>query len=182
MKPEQQVTDIPRAGWSGTLATRIVATVGSVLILLSIAVALLTFMSMRAIALDELRAKGAALADTLNFSFEAMLDRPQPASLQRVADNSTSIEDVRKVSIVDLNGAIIVSSDRSEMAAGRTTSGVAPNILDGPAAIPDRRCDCAAYAHPAVTLYTTQRRLIFRMHRAVVQIVSCWDCVRCHSC
>jgi diguanylate cyclase (GGDEF)-like protein/PAS domain S-box-containing protein len=136
MTPQQQVTDMPRVGWNGTLATRIVATVGSVLILLSIAVALLTFMSMRAIALDELQAKGAALADTLNFSFETMLDQPQLASLQRVADNSTSIEDVRKVSIVDLNGDIIVSSDRSEMAAGRTTSGFVRNFLDGPAAIP----------------------------------------------
>jgi diguanylate cyclase (GGDEF)-like protein/PAS domain S-box-containing protein len=114
-----------------TLATRIAAQIGSVLFFLSIAVSLLTFVNMRAIAMDELQAKGAALADTLNFSFEAMLDQQQLAPLQRVADNSTSIEDVQKVAIIGLDGDIIVSSDRSEMAAGETESGFVRTFLDG---------------------------------------------------
>ncbi len=123
--------------WNCTLSTRIIVRVGSVLILLAIGVSILTFVSMRAIALNELQAKGHALADTLNFSFETILDQQNLIGLQRVADNSTSIEDIHKVAIVELDGAIIISSDRGEMSGGQTRSATVRTFLERQSTAPE---------------------------------------------
>jgi diguanylate cyclase (GGDEF)-like protein/PAS domain S-box-containing protein len=106
-----------------------VAGVGGVLIVVTIVVSLLTFQGMRGIALDELQAKGAALADTLNFSFEALLDAEKAVGLQRLVDNSASIEDVDKVTVVGLQREIIASSDRGEIYDGTTRSALVRGFL-----------------------------------------------------
>jgi diguanylate cyclase (GGDEF)-like protein/PAS domain S-box-containing protein len=113
-----------------TLAAKIVAGIGGVLIILTIGVSLLTFQGMRNIALDELQAKGAALADTLNFSFETLLDANKIVGIQRMVDNSASIEDVRKVTVVDLDSTILASSNRGEIADGTTESVLVQQFLE----------------------------------------------------
>lgn len=100
------------------------------LIILTIGVSLLTFQGMRNIALDELQAKGAALADTLNFSFEALLDANKSVGIQRMVDNSASIEDVHKVTVVGLDNAVIASSDRGEIADGASNSALLHTFLE----------------------------------------------------
>jgi diguanylate cyclase (GGDEF)-like protein len=119
------------SNWNDRLATRIILRIGGILIALSLGVSLLTFVHTRSIALEELYAKGDSLAGTLNFSFETLIDQQSLIGLQRIADNSTSIEDVQKVAIIDLDGNILISSDRSEMAVGHSHSDSVHTFLDG---------------------------------------------------
>src|SRR5438128_1805789 len=82
-----------------TLSTKIILSIGGLLLLLAIGVAGLTFVQARQTAFNQLEGKGVALADSLNYTFEVLLGQEAFPSLQRVAENSATIPDMHKLLI-----------------------------------------------------------------------------------
>jgi len=94
-----------------TLSSKIILSIGGLLVLLAIGVAALTFVQVRQTAFDQLEGKGVALADSLNYTFEVLLGQEAFPSLQRVAENSATIPDVRKLVIADRHKQVVASSN-----------------------------------------------------------------------
>jgi signal transduction histidine kinase/CheY-like chemotaxis protein len=115
-QPQQNMA--PRASgvarrW--TLASKIILSLGALLIGLAIGVAALTFMQVRQTAFTQLEGKGIALADALNYTFEVLLGQDSIPSLQRVTENSATIPDVRKILIVRRDRQILASNDHIDV-------------------------------------------------------------------
>ena len=98
-----------------TLASKIILSLGTLLIGLAIGVAALTFMQVRQTAFMQLEGKGIALADALNYTFEVLLGQDSIPSLQRVTENSATIPDVRKILIVRRDRQILASNDHVDV-------------------------------------------------------------------
>lgn len=97
------------------LATKIIVSVGVLLIGLSIGVAALTFMQVRQTAFAELETRGFTLANTLNNTFEVLLGQNAFSGLQRLTENSATLPNVKEVLIVARNKKILASSDRDQV-------------------------------------------------------------------
>src|SRR5262245_27817572 len=98
-----------------TLSSKIIPSIGGLLVLLAIGVAALTFVQVRQTAFAQLEGKGVALADSLNYTFEVLLGQEAFPSLQRVAENSATIPDVRKLLIADRKKQVVASSDHLDV-------------------------------------------------------------------
>lgn len=98
-----------------SLSAKITASVGGLLVVLSIVISLLTFTQMRSAALAQME----ALSDALNYTFEVLMSPESLPSLQRVVENNATSRGVNKIVIVDRNGLVRASSDRMEI--GRPT-------------------------------------------------------------
>src|SRR5262247_2567430 len=94
-----------------TLSSKIILSIGGLLVLLAIGVAALTFVQVRQTAFTQLEGKGVALADSLNYTFEVLLGQDAFPSLQRVAENSATIPDMRNLLIAGRDKRVLVSSD-----------------------------------------------------------------------
>lgn len=93
------------------LAVKISLSIGSLLLVLASAVALLTFYQVRQWAYSELEHKALALADMLNYSFEVLLDQDAVDHIQRIAQNGATIASVESIVIVTSEGTVLASSD-----------------------------------------------------------------------
>src|ERR1044071_9712209 len=93
-----------------TLSSKIILSIGGLLVLLAIGVAALTFVQVRQTAFAQLEGKGIALADSLNYTFEVLLGQDAFPSLQRVAENSATIPDRRNLLIAGRDKQVVVSS------------------------------------------------------------------------
>ena len=98
-----------------TLSTKIILSIGGLLFLLAIGVAGLTFVQVRQTAFSQLEGKGVALADSLNYTFEVLLGQEAFPSLQRVAENSATIPDMRKLLIAGRDKQVLASSDHLDV-------------------------------------------------------------------
>jgi rsbT co-antagonist protein RsbR len=94
---------------------------GLILLVVALLVAVWTFVEMRRLAIDNLESKGIALAETLNYGVETVVGEDSGVSLQRIIDNSATIANISKITIVDDQGTVIASSVRAEVDT-RTTS------------------------------------------------------------
>jgi signal transduction histidine kinase/CheY-like chemotaxis protein len=94
-----------------TLSTKVILSIGGLLFLLALGVAGLTFVQVRQTAFTQLEGKGVALADSLNYTFEVLLGQDAFPSLQRVAENSATIPDMRNLLIAGRDKQVLVSSD-----------------------------------------------------------------------
>lgn len=101
-----------------TLLSKIIFSVAGLLIMLAMAVAALTFVQMRGAAIEE-RAK---VLDVLNYSLEILLSQDALPSLQRVTENSATVEGVRKVAIFDRRMVVLASSNRFDVGKGVTST------------------------------------------------------------
>jgi anti-anti-sigma regulatory factor/HAMP domain-containing protein len=117
---QQRRSPSPLVRW--TLASKIILSIGGLLILLAIGVAALTFVQVRQSALDQLEGKGSALTDSLNYTFEVLLGQDAVPSLQRVAENSATIPDVRKLLIADRAQQVVASSDHLDIGKPTTSA------------------------------------------------------------
>ena len=95
-----------------TLASKFVLSIGGLLIVLAIGTSILTFVQVRQVSLAELERQGNAIATTLNYAFEVLLDGGDVVHVQRIASNSAIIPNVRQVVVVDLDGKVLASNDR----------------------------------------------------------------------
>jgi anti-anti-sigma regulatory factor/HAMP domain-containing protein len=99
------------------LATKILLSIGGLLLVLSVGVAALTFMHVRQTAFAELQTRGLTLASTLNYTFEVLLGQNSFSGLQRLAENSATLPNVREVLIVGRNKKLLASSDPTKVGA-----------------------------------------------------------------
>ena len=97
------------------LATKIILSIGGLLLGLSIGVAALTFMQVRQTAFAELETRGFTLANTLNYTFEVLLGQNAFSGLQRLTENSATLPNVKGVLIVARNKKILASSEREKL-------------------------------------------------------------------
>jgi anti-anti-sigma regulatory factor/HAMP domain-containing protein len=97
------------------LATKILLSIGGLLLVLSVGVAALTFMHVRQTAFAELQTRGLSLASTLNYTFEVLLGQNSFSGLQRLAENSATLPNVREVLIVARNKKLLASSDPTKV-------------------------------------------------------------------
>lgn len=93
------------------LSSKIILSLSGILLALSVAVAVLTFVEMRRVALAERE----GFADVLNYTFEILLSQEALPSLQRVTENSATITGVRKIVIIDRDRTVLASSDRMQV-------------------------------------------------------------------
>ncbi len=105
----------PRPPLRFPLALKFLLAVGGLLVALSAGASLLFFVEARKAAHASLERQGDAIASTLGYSIEILLDNDDLLSIQRVVSNSALLPDVRQVLIVDRAGKVIASSDRLEM-------------------------------------------------------------------
>jgi rsbT co-antagonist protein RsbR len=108
-------TQSPKGHMRWKLATKIVMSIGGLLIGLSIGVAVLTFIQVRQTAFAELETRGFTLANTLNYTFEVLLGQSAFSGLQRLTENSATLPNVKEVLIVARNKKILASSDREKV-------------------------------------------------------------------
>jgi anti-anti-sigma regulatory factor/HAMP domain-containing protein len=97
------------------LTTKVLLLTGGLWVVLAFGVAALTFAQVQKTTLIELEHEGAAIATTLSYAFEGLLDRQGIGEIQRIAANSATLHAVDKVIFVDLNGQVLASSDRLEL-------------------------------------------------------------------
>ena len=97
------------------IATKLVLSVGGLLLVLSIGLPLISFAAAKKSSIDALERQGDAIASTLNYAFEVLLDQNSVAHVQRVASNSALLPDVRDVRVIDLEGKVIASNERGEV-------------------------------------------------------------------
>jgi anti-anti-sigma regulatory factor/HAMP domain-containing protein len=97
------------------LATKIIMSIGGLLIGLSIGVAVLTFIQVRQTAFAELETRGFTLANTLNYTFEVLLGQNAFSGLQRLTENSATLPNVKEVLIVARNKKILAGSAREKV-------------------------------------------------------------------
>jgi rsbT co-antagonist protein RsbR len=109
------MTAQPESAPRWRLATKMVIGMGLILLVVALLVATWTFIEMRRLAIDNLESKGTALAETLNYGVETVVGEDSGVSLQRIIDNSATIANISKISIVDDQGTVIASSVRAEV-------------------------------------------------------------------
>src|SRR5262245_27103065 len=110
-------TQSPEGHMRWKLATKIILSIGGLLLGLSLGVAVLTFIQVRQTAFAELETRGFTLANTLNYTFEVLLGQSAFAGLQRLTENSATLPNVKEVLIVARNKKILASSDRQQVNA-----------------------------------------------------------------
>jgi anti-anti-sigma factor len=108
-------TQSPEGHMRWKLATKIILSIGGLLIGLSIGVAALTFIQVRQTAFAELETRGFTLANTLNYTFEVLLGQNAFSGLQRLTENSATLPNVKEVLIVARNKKILASSEREKV-------------------------------------------------------------------
>jgi rsbT co-antagonist protein RsbR len=108
-------TQSPERHMRWKLATKIILSIGGLLIGLSIAVAALTFIQVRQTAFAELETRGFTLANTLNYTFEVLLGQNAFSGLQRLTENSATLPNVKEVLIVARNRKILASNEREKV-------------------------------------------------------------------
>lgn len=97
------------------LALKFLIAVGGLLAALSLGASFAFFLEAKAAARAALEGEGDAIASTLDYSIEVLLDNDDLLSIQRVVSNSALLPDVRQVLVVDRAGKVLASSDRLEM-------------------------------------------------------------------
>jgi rsbT co-antagonist protein RsbR len=112
------------------LATKMALGMGLILIVVALIVAAWTFVEMRRMAYTNLESKGTALAETLNYGVETVVNEQSEVSLQRIIDNSATIEDINRITIVDDRGTVIASSVRAEVGSTTTSPPVSAFLAD----------------------------------------------------
>jgi anti-anti-sigma regulatory factor/HAMP domain-containing protein len=94
-----------------TLSSKVIVSVAALLVMLSTIVAALTYAQVRRATINE----QAKVMDVLNYTFEILLSQDALPSLQRLTENSATIEGVRSVAIIDRGKKALASSLRSEV-------------------------------------------------------------------
>lgn len=112
------------------LANKMVLGMSLILLVVALLVAAWTFLEMRRLALDNLESKGTALAETLNYGVETVVGEDSSVSLQRIIDNSATIANISRITIVDDQGSIIASSVRAEVDMTTTSMPVNAFLAD----------------------------------------------------
>lgn len=105
-----------------TLSSKIIVSVAALLVVLSAGVAALTFAQVRRATIAE----QAKVMDVLNYTFEILLSQDARSSLQRLTENSATIDGVIRVAIINREKKALASSDRAEV--GREAQ--SPIVLD----------------------------------------------------
>lgn len=94
------------------LAYKFAVSIGGIFLALAVGTSILAFTEAKRASLIELERQGDAIATTLNYSFEVLLDNQDVTSIQRIATNSILLPNVREVIAADLHGRVIASGDR----------------------------------------------------------------------
>ncbi|HEY1011458.1 MAG TPA: STAS domain-containing protein [Herpetosiphonaceae bacterium] len=105
----------PAGGARGRLATKIILAIAGLLLAIAVGVSALTFLQARGAAYADLERRGQAIADTLNYTFEVLLGQEALTNLQRLTEDSATIQGVRRVQIAARNRNVLASSDKGEI-------------------------------------------------------------------
>lgn len=95
----------------GSLSSKIMISLGSLLLALAALVTVLTFVEMRREAITEKQ----ALVDVMNYTFETLLGQEAFPSLQRVVENAATTSSLQSVVIVDRAGVVLASSNHHDV-------------------------------------------------------------------
>ncbi len=95
----------------GSLSSKIMISLGSLLLALAALVTVLTFVEMRREAITEKQ----ALVDVMNYTFETLLGQEAFPSLQRVVENAATASSLQSVVIVDRAGVVLASSNHHDV-------------------------------------------------------------------
>lgn len=97
------------------LAYKFALSIGGLLLAAAALGSILSFQEAREASLIALERQGDAVATTLSYAFEVLLDDEELTSLQRIATNSILLPNVREIIAVDLGGKVIASGERVEV-------------------------------------------------------------------
>jgi anti-anti-sigma regulatory factor/HAMP domain-containing protein len=113
------------------LAGKLVLLVGVLLVALSVGMSVLSLQVAKREARESLGREGDAIATTLNHTFEVLLEQGTNTPMQRVAANSALLPDVREVTVVDLGGNVLASSNRAALGKPSRSPYLMPLITRG---------------------------------------------------